>query len=331
MNFLSSRPYEVSSDIFVFPGHQGRWGRGGTCSMIYLNHKEQPTLIDASTAINRNRIFKMAKSADVNLTKINRIIHTHGHGDHCLGDPYFIQKNPLISVETHKNAAIFVRNLHHYFKLEKQYLCVPFYEAFMVPEFVFGIISEVYFGKRNKIKVTDCFSDDKIWHFDDFSLQTIPTPGHAPGHCSFYIPERQILFLGDLIDPRVNAKPVLPMPSSDFAELRESIIKLELLPISVLVPSHGSIIRNKKRIKSLFRHALSHLTLYEQRLFHALKTGPKSLSFLANQVIDKKMVPFENERRVMTHAILKSTIEADKIRIVEKKGLIRNRNIFQIV
>jgi len=43
-----------------------------------------------------------------------------------------------------------------------------------------------------------CFLDDHdIIDLGGLTVQVIPTPGHTPGHLSFYVPEEELLFLGD--------------------------------------------------------------------------------------------------------------------------------------
>lgn len=43
-----------------------------------------------------------------------------------------------------------------------------------------------------------CFlKDDQVIDLGGLTAQVIPTPGHTPGHLSFYFPEEELLFLGD--------------------------------------------------------------------------------------------------------------------------------------
>jgi len=39
--------------------------------------------------------------------------------------------------------------------------------------------------------------DDAVFDLGALSVQVIPTPGHTPGHLSFFFPDEEILFLGD--------------------------------------------------------------------------------------------------------------------------------------
>lgn len=43
-----------------------------------------------------------------------------------------------------------------------------------------------------------CFlKDDQVIDLGGLTAQVIPTPGHTPGHLSFYFPEEELLFVGD--------------------------------------------------------------------------------------------------------------------------------------
>ena len=67
------------------------------------------------------------------------------------------------------------------------------------------------------------------------NLQIIHTPGHSPGHCVFYEPERGYLFSGDLIYyGQIDAF----YPSTDPVQLSESIRKLKGLNIRSIFPGH---------------------------------------------------------------------------------------------
>lgn len=46
-------------------------------------------------------------------------------------------------------------------------------------------------------KEASLFSDDGVIDLGSLTVQVIPTPGHTPGHLSFFFPDEEILFLGD--------------------------------------------------------------------------------------------------------------------------------------
>lgn len=69
-------------------------------------------------------------------------------------------------------------------------------------------------------------------------LQVIHTPGHSPGHCCFYDPDRQYLFSGDLICAgRLDAF----YPTTDPLLFHESIRKVCTYPITRILPGHHQL------------------------------------------------------------------------------------------
>jgi len=69
-------------------------------------------------------------------------------------------------------------------------------------------------------------------------LQVLHTPGHSPGHCCFYEPQRQLLFAGDLIYAGC-----LDMfyPSTDPLQFYRSIQRVAQLPVKKLLPGHHQL------------------------------------------------------------------------------------------
>jgi glyoxylase-like metal-dependent hydrolase (beta-lactamase superfamily II) len=92
-------------------------------------------------------------------------------------------------------------------------------------------------------------------------LRVIHTPGHCPGHLSFYIPSEKVIFSGDLIlsvtTTHVGYYPgYSPDPVGDHVKNLRKLLELE---IDVVYPAHEDIIKNPgKRISELIHH-------YEER------------------------------------------------------------------
>lgn len=69
-------------------------------------------------------------------------------------------------------------------------------------------------------------------------IQVIHTPGHSPGHCCFYEPEKRYLFSGDLI-----YKGCLDAfyPTTDPCLFMQSLEKVSLLDIGRILPGHHGL------------------------------------------------------------------------------------------
>lgn len=66
-------------------------------------------------------------------------------------------------------------------------------------------------------------------------LTVIHTPGHSPGHCCFYEPERQYLYSGDLIySGCLDAY----YPTTDPQQFWQSVQKIQTLEVNRILPAH---------------------------------------------------------------------------------------------
>ena len=79
------------------------------------------------------------------------------------------------------------------------------------------------------------FFDGDIFDLGNRTIRVIHTPGHSPGHCCFYDPDRKYLFSGDLI-----YKGCLDAfyPSTDPVLFYSSVQKVKDFRISKILPGH---------------------------------------------------------------------------------------------
>jgi glyoxylase-like metal-dependent hydrolase (beta-lactamase superfamily II) len=70
------------------------------------------------------------------------------------------------------------------------------------------------------------------------TIQVLPTPGHTPGHLSFFFPEEELLFLGDY--DLTSFGPWYGDVYSDIEETIKSIHKLKAVPARRWVASHNT-------------------------------------------------------------------------------------------
>ena len=78
--------------------------------------------------------------------------------------------------------------------------------------------------------------DDETVDLGGLTIQVLPTPGHTPGHLSFFFPEEELLFLGDY--DLTSFGPWYGDVYSDIEETIKSIHKLKAVPARRWVASH---------------------------------------------------------------------------------------------
>jgi ribonuclease/clavin/mitogillin len=113
------------------------------------------------------------------------------------------------------------------------------------------------------------------WH-----LQAIHTPGHAPGHLSFWEPHYRLIFVGDMIS-MLSSVLIPPPPEGDLAVYLDSLRRLQALPARLLLPAHGS---PSARPAFVLEEALNHRREREEQLLQALSAGPRTVHELVMEL-----------------------------------------------
>ena len=80
--------------------------------------------------------------------------------------------------------------------------------------------------------------DEEMIDLCALSVQVIPTPGHTPGHLSFFFPEEEILFLGDY--DLTSFGPWYGDVYSSIEQTIRSIHRLKSIPARTWIASHNS-------------------------------------------------------------------------------------------
>jgi glyoxylase-like metal-dependent hydrolase (beta-lactamase superfamily II) len=99
-----------------------------------------------------------------------------------------------------------------------------FPQTFSVDDYV------VFQGSPNRI----LYDKDEI-NLGNRTIVVVHTPGHSPGHCCYYEPERKYLYSGDLI---YQGKLDAFYPSTDPEKFWHSIEKVRMLDVKKLLPGH---------------------------------------------------------------------------------------------
>ena len=125
------------------------------------------------------------------------------------------------------------------------------------------------------------FEDGYTFELGSRKLEVIHTPGHSIGHCSFFEPDKKILFSGDI--DLTSFGPWYGCIDSDIGDFVKSINKLKDLKPNVVVTSHhrGLI---KDDIKDWFDRYLRKIHERERKLLDFLATE-KTFDKIVNRTI----------------------------------------------
>jgi endoribonuclease LACTB2 len=110
-------------------------------------------------------------------------------------------------------------------------------------------------------------------------LQTLFTPGHAPGHLAFWEADYGLLFVGDLLSTLSSI--FIAPPEGDLGEYLASIRRVQALPTRLLLPAHGS---PTARPAHALAQTLEHRAMREQQLRDALHNDAQTVADLARVI-----------------------------------------------
>ena len=189
--------------------------------LIFDDSKEAVVIDPGNYEAYENELI--SKFIDENKLKLKKIILTHCHIDHCLGNKYLNEKYgaelliPFDERDLYKN----VENIAT----------------------LFGFANYSHLDENEYLK-----EKDKI-EFGDIKLDVLFLPGHSPGHLAFYFKNDNVCFSGDVLF--YNSIGRTDLPGGDHDTLINSIKnKLFLLnPNTIIYPGHGQKTTLKNEMK----------------------------------------------------------------------------------
>ena len=189
--------------------------------LIFDDSKEAVVIDPGNYEAYENELI--SKFIDENKLQLKKIILTHCHIDHCLGNKYLNEKYgaelliPFDESDLYKN----VENIAT----------------------LFGFANYSHLDENKYLK-----EKDKI-EFGNIKLDVLFLPGHSPGHLAFYFKNDNVCFSGDVLF--YNSIGRTDLPGGDHDTLINSIKnKLFLLnPNTIIYPGHGqkTILKNEMK------------------------------------------------------------------------------------
>ncbi len=302
---------------------------------IYILVGDEVALIDTGPGDPKSfrAISDSLGSLGLKLSDVSRILNTHEHVEHFAGDE-IIKKNSGAQVSAHKKAANVIQNFSD-FVLQ---LFATVKEADIDPKM--RAVAERYLAFQSSIsstKVEKQLSDGDLIDLGQFSLKTIHTPGHAPGHICFYDEERKILFSGDhvigigtpfvgygiidmIVDRVASKMGVKNVEHGNITHYINSLERLLPLDIKLILPAHGPIVTEPHK---KIREDMDRKLLREQMILKTLEGGEETLESLTQKVYGS--LQLDHLLKGSTLAYIDRLLELGKIEKVIKENQIYYR------
>ncbi len=120
---------------------------------------------------------------------------------------------------------------------------------------------------------------DRTLTVGDKTVRALHTPGHSPGHLSFYLPDPQTLLAGDVVAGEGSTW--VGLPEGDVAAFLKTVEGLLELPLTTIGPGHGPLVTNpKEKLEEIKAHRLAR----EGQVLAALEGSPLTLAELRRAV-----------------------------------------------
>jgi len=203
---------EVSAGVYAYVQPDGTWWINNTG---FLTGPQGAISIDSCSTERRTRAYQAAIAA-VTQAPVRAVVNTHHHGDHTFGNCLF-PNAALIGHERARAEAIA-------FGPPRE---LPFWDG---PDW----------GELSLDPPFVTFTDEIALHAGDLRAQVryVGTPAHTTNDAIVWIPDRSVLFCGDLIFN--GGTPFLLMGSVEGAlEVIEQVLRP--LGAQTVVPGHGSV------------------------------------------------------------------------------------------
>ena len=190
------------------------------------------TIIDTSVPPSAKKILQQLNEAGHQTSDVKRILITHAHPDHVGSVPELVKVTGAQLIVPEGERAVIDGEA-----------AVPRANGWLKPP------KTIY----DNMKADRTLADGEILEDVLGGLQAIHTPGHSPGHMSFWQPQRKILFCGDTIFNAPRMRLPYAMLTVDMTENIRSVKKQVALEPDVVCFGHGKpLISNATTILSKF-------------------------------------------------------------------------------
>lgn len=201
---------EVSGGIFAYIQLDGSWFLNNAGCVVGAN---SATVVDTTGTEARGRAFHAAVRS-VTPNPVNALINTHSHGDHTNGNFMFSPGTAIIGHERCRREIIAAGHAAH------------------------ALFPMIDFGDCPVTPPTVTFEDKLSVFVDDLRVELMyVAPAHTTSDIVAWIPERKLLFTGDIIFNRGTPFAI----GGSIAGWLEALDRIEALGAERIVPGHGEV------------------------------------------------------------------------------------------
>lgn len=150
--------------------------------------------------------------------------------------------------------------------------------------------------------------DGDVLDAENWSLEAVHTPGHAPDHLCFALNEQKILLSGDHV-MAWNTSVVAP-PEGHMGDFIASLDKLLKRDETLFFPGHGGRVENPARFVKAY---MIHRSMRESSIFSCLKNGFNTIETIVQNVYREIDPALKNAAALSVLAHLQHLIEKELV------------------
>jgi glyoxylase-like metal-dependent hydrolase (beta-lactamase superfamily II) len=254
---------EISSRIFFIEGENR--GRYPDCHSLLIRD-DISAIIDPAC---REELMRGVASENC----VDIVLNTHYHEDHRIYNYCFEDAKLMV----HQLDAHGYGSIDHFmsgFSVVNSPVLKEIWHAFLLET-----------CRYRPYVVDDTFADGFEINLGHTTLKVIHTPGHSAGHCCFFFPREELIYLGDI--DLTSFGPWYASNNSDIDDFLRSIEKVRELSPRMVVTSHGEGLVTENVDEHLAQYA--HIVHRRDEMILDFLTQPHNLEeILALEVIYRR-------------------------------------------
>ena len=188
------------------------------------------TLIDAGLPGSHRKVLRYLSEQGYAPKDLKRILITHADFDHVGG---------LAALKAASGAKVFASPFEAQ-AMAEGHASRPLKPRRKIIKLIYDLMASLF--KPAPVKADEFLAEGQILPVLG-GLQVVETPGHTPGHVSFFLPSAGVLFCGDSIVSEKNGLRGSGGANTwDQAEADESVQKQAALGVRMLCSGHGPVV-----------------------------------------------------------------------------------------
>ncbi len=198
---------------------------------FYLLKGDKNVLIDTGILDRVNLLNKFIKEFLNPDEKIDIVLLTHSHYDHCGGIPFLKEMFPDAKIMgSERSKIIFSKKQARDF----------------IKEMNESITKERKYNDYEKLTIDRVLKEGDIIESGTFKIKVFETPGHTRCSLSFYEENNKILFAGDSSGILEKNEKIKPLFFSAYSQYLESMEKIKSFDMNILALPHNTPFKQKE-------------------------------------------------------------------------------------